>query len=636
MPDSEPILERLAGPSDVSSLSVEEKNALAEELRALIIETCSKNGGHLASNLGVIELTIALLSTIDPEEDKVVFDVGHQCYAWKILTDRRDRFDTLRTENGLSGFPNRSESPYDAFGTGHSSTSISAALGISRALRASGRPGRAIALIGDGALSGGMAYEAINDASQAHDPLLIILNDNQHSIDLCVGGMAKYLEHLRVSPRYIHLKTRWEKRLEKRKVIGPPLIRILAKLKYKGRSWKRKQGVLFEQLGLRYYGPVDGHDIEGLERHLRAVRHMRGPVLLHVITQKGKGYERAEEEPCRYHGVSPFPVQYGLSEVDPAHQKTFSEVFGEVVCRYGRENPKVYAITAAMKKGTGLTAFADAFPDRFYDVGIAEQHAVTLAAGLAAEGMNPIVAIYSTFLQRAMDQMIHDVCLQKLPVVFAVDRAGLVGSDGPTHQGLYDLSMCLNLPHLIIMAPATAVDLERVILFSRECKAPLLVRYPRDRASTIDVLSLDDGPDEPESFADLMRLRHIRSGNDLTVLALGPMIFQVLQALDIHISSAYGIDLYSALTARPFDYDNMLKSTKKTNKLLIVEDACDVHGWGEQIASEMYRRQPELIVKHIGVSDPMRGQATRKELFAAERLDANGLGAAIIEMLNRT
>ncbi|MDD4323698.1 MAG: 1-deoxy-D-xylulose-5-phosphate synthase [Eubacteriales bacterium] len=630
-----PLLDSLDLPQDVADLSYAKKDELAEELRSLIIKVTSKNGGHLASNLGVIELVIALLSVMNAEEDKVIFDVGHQSYAWKILTDRYEEFDTLRQKDGISGFPKIEESPYDAFGTGHSSTSISAAIGYSRALRTQGKEGKVVALIGDGALSGGMAYEALNDAVQSNEPILVILNDNQMSIDECVGGMALHLEKLRVRPSYLSFKSRWEKRLNKIKIIGPPLLNFLSRLKYRTRSWHREKSVLFEQIGFRYYGPIDGHDIEGLERHINAAQSVRGPSILHVITTKGLGYSMAETEPTRYHGVSPFPVQYGLSDKDPGQQKTFSDVFGDTVLTMGKRDDKIIAITAAMSQGTGLCAFKKRFPDRFYDVGIAEQHALTMAAGLAAGGAKPIVALYSTFLQRAMDQLIHDICLQNLPVIIAVDRAGLVGSDGPTHQGLYDLSMTLNLPNLAIMAPATAVDLERCLLHAHEYGGPVMIRYPRDLASTVDLISLDENMSEPKSWEDLKLARHVRSGSDLTVLAVGPMILQVLLAIDNYVGSDYSIDLYSALTIKPFDSDVVLKSTNKTGKLLIVEDGCLDNGFGRSIIADLSEQQPGIIINAIGVKDVLREQATRAELFQAEGLDPEGLAQSIIKMINK-
>ena len=630
-----PLLDSLILPEDVANLSYEKKDLLAEELRSLIIQVTSANGGHLASNLGVIELVIALLSLINPKDDKVIFDVGHQSYAWKILTDRYEQFNTLRQKDGISGFPKMEESPYDAFGTGHSSTSISAAVGYSRAMRTLGKKGKAIALIGDGALSGGMAYEAMNDAAQSNEPILVILNDNQMSIDECVGGMAKSLEQLRVRPSYLSFKSRWEERLNKLKFIGPPLLKILSKLKYKTRSWHKERSIPFELIGFRYYGPIDGHNIEGLERHIKAALSVRGPAILHVITKKGLGYAMAETEPTRYHGVSPFPMQYGLSAKDPDDQKTFSDVFGNAMLALAANDEKLVAITAAMAQGTGLCSFKKQYADRFYDVGIAEQHALTLAAGLAAGGAKPVVAMYSTFLQRGMDQLIHDICLQNLPVIIAVDRAGLVGSDGPTHQGLYDLSMTLNLPNLAIMAPATAIDLERCLLHAHEYNGPVMIRYPRDLASTVDLISIDQNMIEAKSFEDLQKIRHVRPGSDLTVLAVGPMILQVLLAIDSFIGTDYSIDLYSVLSIKPLETDVVLKSTKKTGKLLIIEDGCLNNGFGQNLAAEISELQPGIVIKAIGVKDVLRGQATRAELFQAEGLDPEGLAQSIMKIIGR-
>ncbi|HZK42221.1 MAG TPA: 1-deoxy-D-xylulose-5-phosphate synthase, partial [Clostridia bacterium] len=432
-----PLLESLGGAAHVRLLSDEEKVQLAQELRQLIIETVAVTGGHLAPNLGVIELTIALLATGHFPDDSLIFDVGHQCYAWKILTGRLEAFSSLRQKGGLSGFPKREESDFDVFNTGHSSTSLSAALGLARAKRIRGDHSKTMALIGDGALGGGMAFEALSDAGQSGENLLVILNDNQMCIDQAVGGMSRHLEQLRTSQRYIRMKTVWEVRLGKIPLIGRPLVLTLARLKRRWRSWRREAGIIFEQLGFRYYGPVDGHDLPALERHLKALRLVRGPILLHVITTKGKGYCYAEDQPHSYHGVAPFDSVNGQSNGGAGQGPSFSKLLGQTLVQLAQEDQRIVAITAAMAQGTGLTPFQEAFPQRFYDVGIAEQHALTMAAGMAVGGLRPFVALYSSFLQRAMDQLIHDICLQKLSVVLLVDRAGLVGGDGDTHQGLY-------------------------------------------------------------------------------------------------------------------------------------------------------------------------------------------------------
>ena len=449
---TESLLCSLDLPEQLRTLNSAQLEQLTADVRDLIIRTVASNGGHLASNLGVVELTIALLLEFDVRHDRIVFDVGHQSYTWKILTGRLDRFCTLRQKEGLSGFPKCCESPFDCFNTGHSSTSISAALGLSRAMDRLGKAGRSIAVIGDGALTGGMAFEALNDAGHSHENLIVILNDNQMSISRNVGGLSRHLENLRISPNYIRLKTGIDSLLLKTPLVGRPIYNLLQMFKRLARQTVQHQGILFEQLGFRYYGPINGHDIDSLRQHLRTIRQFKGPVLLHVLTQKGRGYPFAEASPDIYHGVAPFVVENGVSN-GKGSGCTFSEEFGSCMTALASVNTKICAISAAMTSGTGLSDFAVQYPARFFDVGIAEQHAVTLAAGMAAGGMKPYVALYSTFLQRAYDQLLHDICLQNLPVVLAIDRAGLVGEDGETHQGVYDLGLLLPLPNLEIYCP---------------------------------------------------------------------------------------------------------------------------------------------------------------------------------------
>ena len=625
-----PLLDSLSGADGVRLFSDEEKRRLADELRAFIIETVSRTGGHLAPNLGVIELSIALLATGDFPRDSIVFDVGHQCYAWKILTGRREGFENLRQKGGLSGFPKTEESAYDVFNTGHSSTSLSAALGLARAKRILGDESRTLALTGDGSIGAGMAFEALSDAGQSGENLLVILNDNQMCIDQAVGGMARHLEYLRTSQRYIRMKTVWEGRLARIPLIGEPLINSLARMKRRWRSWRRETGVIFEQLGFRYYGPVDGHKLADLERHLKALRLVRGPVLLHAVTVKGKGYAYAEDEPEIYHGVSPFDTSNGRSNGSPDKEGTYSKVFGSSLLDLAGADSRVVAITAAMAQGTGLIPFQQAYPERFFDVGIAEQHAVTLAAGMAAGGLRPFVAIYSTFLQRAADQLIHDVCLQKLPVVFAVDRAGLVGGDGDTHQGVYDLALALSLPHLTVLAPASAGDLRAMLAYAVRHEGPLLIRYPQEPAARVDYYDYPDPPRQIE-LADLTRLRRLRSGGDITVIALGTTIAEAAAAADhlAEVQPDLGIDLYSCIAALPFDYKTMLESIHITGRLLVIEDGIEAGGFGVSVTAEASRRLPGLLIDYAGVQRPTAGQATRAELKMEEALDREGLEARI-------
>ncbi len=630
------LLSSIDGPSAIRRLSFEEKERLAQEVRDFIIETVAANGGHLAPNLGVVELTIALLSVFNLPKDSVIFDVGHQCYTWKILTDRRDQFSSLRRKGGLSGFPKREESPYDSFNTGHSSTSISAALGIARAKRAQGDTSRTIALIGDGSIGGGMAFEALSDAGQSGANLLVVLNDNQMCIDHVVGGMARHLEHLRTSQRYIKMKTTWERRLDRLPLIGKPITRLLASIKRNLRLWRREGGAIFEQLGFRYYGPVDGHDLKDLERHLRAIKLVRGPVLLHVVTVKGKGYTFAEDDPADYHGVAPFDLLNGKS-FSNEEPKTFSRVFGETMIELAENDEKVVAVTAAMMQGTGLLPFAKKFPDRLFDVGIAEQHAVTMAAGMAAGGLRPYVAIYSTFMQRALDQLIHDVCLQNLPVVFALDRAGCVSGDGETHQGIYDLIMTLSCPNLKVFAPATASDLKAILLLAHKHDGPVLIRYPHDIADGRSFLpeDLDVGRDD---LSRLFSLRVIKKGSDLTVISLGTTLKEAEKAVDL-IANKYNdisIELLSCISAVPFNYDIMLESIQRTGRLFVIEEGCELGGFGSMIVSEVMRSSVGISVDFAGVRNRIAGQATGTELRRDEGLDASGLAERMVRLIEKS
>jgi 1-deoxy-D-xylulose-5-phosphate synthase len=686
------LLSSLKSVDDIASLSYDDKEVLAEDIRCQILDTVSKTGGHLAPNLGVVELTIALLSVFDVPKDTIVFDVGHQCYAWKILTGRLDAFLTLRQKDGLSGFPKREESPYDAFNTGHSSTSISACAGIARAKRLRGDTSRTVALIGDGAIENGLALEALSDIGEHEDNVLVILNDNQMCIDRAAGGIANHLDHLRTSTRYLRMKPVWEKRLNKIPLIGPSIVRQLARLKRRWRTFHRESGIIFEQLGFRYYGPVDGHDLRELERHLQALCLVRGPVLLHVITQKGKGYAPAEACPEDYHGVSAFDREEGVTSGRTEDALSFSEVFGDTMMDIAAKRHEVAVIVAAMTRGTGLSLFAETYPDRFWDVGIAEEHAVTMAAGMATAGIRPVVALYSTFLQRAFDEMLHDVCLQNLPVIFAVDRAGLVGGDGATHQGLYDLAYALTLPNLTVFAPATAPDLRRALKWAVKHDGPVLIRYPKSAASSIDLSQTVDVASArrqtialrregreirsadaagvlkkghfvastPFDFSrvltqtnvrqtdvktsvgeadSLFTLRRVFSGSDLTVVALGPCVLEAQQACQqlMTSKSAYTVELFSCVSAMPFDYQTVIHSIHKTNKLLIIEDSVERGGFGSMIAAELARCCPGCFVNYAGVTHLTRGAASREELITLEKLDATSLEKRmrhLIEMAN--
>lgn len=481
------ILDKYQDFDSIKSMSINELNQFSYEIREFLIDNVSKTGGHLASNLGVVELTLSIFNVFDLNKDKVIWDVGHQAYVHKILTGRKDKFNTLRQYGGLSGFPKICESPYDVFETGHSSTSISAALGMARARDIKGENNKVIAVIGDGALTGGMALEALNDLGFNKTDLIIILNDNQMSIAENVGGMSSYLSKVRLDPTYNKLKKEVNNTLNKIPNVGKGMARSLERVK-NGIKQMIVPGMLFENLGIKYLGPIDGHDIKELSKVMKMAKNINGPVLIHTITKKGKGYAYAEKKPDKFHGIGPFDCDSG--EVNSKTCLTYSKVFGEELTKIAKEDKKVVAITAAMKDGTGLRKFGETFPKRFFDVGIAEQHAVTLAAGIATEGLKPVFAVYSTFLQRAYDQILHDICIQNLPVVLGIDRAGIVGSDGETHQGIFDLSYLSSLPNMTIIAPKCLEEMGIMLRWALNQNSPVAIRYPRGG----DIKSLEMTP----------------------------------------------------------------------------------------------------------------------------------------------
>ncbi|MDD2533755.1 MAG: 1-deoxy-D-xylulose-5-phosphate synthase [Eubacteriales bacterium] len=618
------VLESIQTPEQIQHLSKAEQNQLAIDLREVIIRQVSLNGGHLASNLGVIELTIALLATHDFRTDRIVFDVGHQSYAWKILTGRLNQFATLRQKNGLAGFPKRSESAYDFFDTGHSSTSISAALGMVRAMRNAGQSGRVFALIGDGALTGGMAFEALNDAGMSGAPLVVILNDNQMSISKNVGGMSKHLENLRISRRYIHLKTIVENILLRIPWFGERLLKLLQHIKQLDRVVLRRSGVLFEQLGFHYYGPVDGHDLTSLNRHLKNISEIKGPVLLHVMTQKGKGYSFAESAPDIYHGVAPFEVEHGVCAVGDSSCTNYSDIFGQTVLAAALQQPAICTITAAMTSGTGLQKFAELLPLRFYDVGIAEQHAMTLAAGLAAGGARPVLALYSTFLQRAYDQLLHDVCLQNLPVVLGIDRAGIVGEDGETHQGIYDLNLLLTLPNIEIICPADGDALKSAIPYALNQNHPVALRYPRGAAHRAKS-QLDPNNFEPQIVCE---------GQDCTLVVLGTLLNSGIDTAKQLKQNHVTCEVISVQAAKPIDLSLIIASVKKTGYLIIAEETVAAGGFGNSILPDVLTQAPTTRFKLVAIADEPLHQGTRSQLLHDHHLDIDGLCLEVMALLS--
>lgn len=557
--DGYPVLDKVNSLEDFKQLRDGELPALAAQLRQYMIENISRCGGHLASSLGAVELTIAMHRAFDSPVDKIIFDVGHQSYAHKILTGRREAFCTLRQENGISGFPKRDESEHDPFNTGHASTAISAALGIARAKQLLGEDGIAVALVGDGALTGGLAFEGLNDAGQADVPLIVILNDNEMSISPNVGALHRMLVNMRSSERYVRLK-RTVVRLLDTGITGRWLSRHMENFKNRIKSFLMPKR-LFEDMGFLYLGPIDGHDVGGLVRMFRRAKELRVPVIVHCVTQKGKGYAFSERNPEKFHGIAPFSIDTG--DVESALKKSNSSVFGEAMIALAEKDPRIVAVSAAMPIGTGLTEFATRFPERFFDVGIAEEHALTMAAGMASGGLKPVVAIYSTFLQRGYDQILHDICLQKLPVVLAVDRAGLVGDDGETHQGVYDAAFLSTMPNMAIYSPATQQELVHMLSLAVSRGEPAAVRYPRGSLmQAVSAQAVEKGVwEELEPVAER------------TIIATGTMV-----ALAMPVARKLGAGLINARTIRPMD-EGMLARVKRTAKRVVVmEEGVDCLG----------------------------------------------------------
>lgn len=617
------MLERIQKENDIKSLNREELGILAEEIRGFLIDKVSKTGGHLASNLGVVELTMALHLVFSLPEDKIIWDVGHQSYTHKLLTGRKDGFDALRSFGGMSGFPKRKESPCDAFDTGHSSTSISAGLGLVEARDIKGEEYSVISVIGDGSLTGGMAYEALNNASHLKTNFIIILNDNHMSISENVGGMSKYLSHLRTASIYTGLKKGVTDVLEKVPVVGNTMIEQIRKTKS---SIKQLvvPGMLFEDMGLTYLGPVPGHNVPMLCRVLREAKKVDGPVLVHVITQKGKGYEPAEAAPDKFHGIGPFDIESG--EVSAAKKEdTYTDVFGKVICAEAAKNPDIAAITAAMTDGTGLTRFSKRFPGRFFDVGIAEGHGVTFAAGLAAGGMKPVFAVYSSFLQRGYDQIIHDVALQNLPVVFAVDRAGLVGSDGETHQGIFDLSYLSAIPGMTVMTPKNKYEMADMVRFALSLHTPAALRYPRGTAYA--------GYSEYRSPIEYGKAEWIYREKGLAILSVGHMFEEAVRVRENLKKEQIGCSLVNARFVKPVDEEMITELSKDHSLIVTIEENVKTGGFGEHVLECVRRRHlpsdvlilalPDMYVEHGNVS------VLRKE----NGIDSEGMTKRILEAL---
>ena len=566
------MLEKINNTNDLKKLDIKEKKELAKDIRDTIIDVVSKNGGHLASNLGVVELTIALESVFDVNKDKIIWDVGHQSYVHKILNGRKDSLSTIRQLDGIAGFPKYQESETDCFNTGHSSTSISAAMGMACARDLKNEKNSVIAVIGDGSLTGGMAMEALNHAGSTKTNLIVILNDNEMSISKNVGGINQLLTKLRIKNRYNSSNEKWKRKLKKVPIIGKGLVNLISTIK-KGIKQIILPGMYFEEIGFKYLGPVDGHNIEDLEYIFKAAKRLNEPILIHVITKKGKGYKPAEENPDKFHGASPFDIETG--KFLKKKSKDYSAAFGEKLCKMAAKNDKIVAITAAMKDGTGLSKFGEDYPNRLFDVGIAEQHALTLAAGLAKEGMIPFVSIYSSFYQRAYDQVIHDICMQNLPVIMCVDRAGIVGNDGETHQGLYDLSFFKLIPNIVIMSPKNFKELEDMMEYAVTLNKPVVIRYPRGGESSVEITSNNE--------LNLGKCEKITTGSDVTIVAIGNMVSKALDISSELKKDKINVEVINSRFLKPFDNFGILKSIKKTKFVITIEDGTSIGGLSSTI-----------------------------------------------------
>lgn len=605
---------------DIRILNKEQLILLAKEIREIIIITVAKNGGHIAPSLGVVELTIALHHVFDSPKDKIVWDVGHQSYAHKLLTGRKDRFDTLRQYKGLSGFPKREESEHDSFGTGHSSTSISAALGIAKARDIKKEDYKVIAVIGDGALTGGEAFEGLNNAGHLKTNLIVVLNDNGMSISKNVGAWSNYLQEMITNPKYREVGVKFEKFLK----ILPMGEQAAEKAIGLGDTIRATlgPGMLFKQLGFKYYGPIDGHDTGKLIQAFNNVKNIDGPILLHIRTKKGKGYSYAEDNKTKFHGISSFNVENG-EKIKCAGAISYTEAFSKMIVRLAEKDKKIVAITAAMSTGTGLDEFAKKFPDRFFDVGIAEQHAVTFAAGLATQGLKPVIAIYSTFLQRAYDQILHDVCLQNLPVIFAIDRAGIVGEDGPTHHGAFDLSFMRNIPNLVIMAPKDENELGRMLKTAVDYGGPIAIRYPRGCAEGRKIY------EEPKPVK-IGKAKILRKGKDIAVICVGPCIIPALEVAE----ELKKIDccVVNARFVKPLDKVKILDVVKRCDKVLTIEDNCLKGGFGSAVLELLQENNINVKVERIGIPDRFIEHGSQSILKKKLGLDKEGIKKKIEEM----
>ena len=620
------ILETINSPADVKALSLEQLKQLAEEIRQLLISVISKTGGHLAPNLGVVELTLALHRVFTTPKDKIVFDVGHQSYIHKIITGRREQFSTLRQYGGLSGFPKRSESEHDAFGTGHSSTSISAALGMAVARDLQGENYNVIAVIGDGSMTGGMAFEALNNAGTLHKKMIVVLNDNEMSISKNVGAMSEYLYQLRTGETYNKIKhdiEGWLKNME----FGTDVLKAIRRLKGSVKYLMVPTSI-FEELGFTYLGPIDGHDLQGLTEVLQAAKKIDGPVLVHVLTKKGKGYKPAEESPNKFHGTGPFDIATGKKIANPNAPITYTEVFGRTLTELANADKDIIGITAAMPDGTGMSTFAKAHPERCFDVGIAEQHAVTSAAGAAAVGLKPVAAIYSTFLQRAYDSVLHDICMQKLHVTLCLDRAGLVGDDGYTHHGVFDYAYLRSMPEMTIMAPKDENELRHMLKTAVDFDGPVSVRYPRGSGVGVSIT-------EPMHSLPIGKAEVLREGKDVCLWAIGSMVQSALQAADKLAEQGISAGVVNMRFAKPLDEELLLEYAAQYGKIVTLEEGVLQGGVGSAVletlnAAKMLQKCQVLT---LGIPDEFVLHGDKKLLFKDLGLDVETIAVKIAALV---
>ncbi len=609
------LLEKIKIPEELKSLSIDELPAFCDEVREFLLKSVSSSGGHFASGLGALELTIALHYVFDTPNDKLVWDVGHQAYVHKLLTGRRDQLHTVKQKDGLSGFPRREESKYDTFGVGHSSTSISAALGMALAAKHQGSKNKSIAIIGDGAMTAGMAYEALNHAGDIDTELLVVLNDNDMSISANVGGLSKYLARIISSRFYSTIRENSKKILS----ITPSMQDFAKRAEEHAKGMVLPTATMFEEMGFTYYGPVDGHDVIELVNILQNIKDTDEPKFLHVVTKKGKGYKPAEEDPIEYHAVSKFDLDTGVKKSTKVSTPTYTQVFGQWLCDMASTDKKLIGITPAMREGSGMVAFADRYPKQYYDVAIAEQHAVTLAAGMACEGLKPVVAIYSTFLQRAYDQLIHDVALQNLPVVFAIDRAGLVGSDGATHSGNYDLSYLRCIPNMIVMAPTDEDECRQMLFTAYQQDCPTAVRYPRGKGVGIN-------PQKKMQALEIGTGKILRKGNNIAILLFGSLLQEATEAAD-----ALDASLVNMRFVKPLD-EELIRDIAESHSLLItLEDNALQGGAGSGVSEFLNAEGIQVPILHLGIPDLFIEHATREEQL--ESIDLSGSG--IIKQISR-